>query len=362
MISATTLFSAALLSLPLAGSVLAQEVEKLHVSSYNVQIHYPEPIALFSADLGPNYIANEIASLSLGEIAKVAAEELKIDAQVIRDALTVTPVEGTDFAWIVAKTTDPALSKSIVHGIIQTYVSNRSQRERDIAVRRLSALDDEVVVQGDLVQEHRKELVVLTQQYGIPYFEGSGMDMGRMTETHYQACLDRLTNLEGERLLPQAQLETLKNGNEENLVMTAIAIEIPGNSVGASYEKSLESAAEVSSMLANGLADDEPSVVAQKTRALQTTQDVKKAILNLKGLLEAKLQILDRQIEKCTKAADEAQQNAVELSIKQYNYTQSRRRYEAARDFYEQLSERQQEARVALRMPKTPLTIRERTE
>ena len=55
-------------------------------------------------------------------------------------------------------------------------------------------------------------------------------------------------------------------------------------------------------------------------------------------------------------------EETVELSLKQHNYNQAKEDYEQTRDMLREMKIKQQEARLLLKMPKTPVTIHERAK
>ena len=70
--------------------------------------------------------------------------------------------------------------------------------------------------------------------------------------------------------------------------------------------------------------------------------------------------LLELQIRALSKITDERQDDAIQLSLKQSNHTQAKNQYEQARSMLNEMKQKQQETRVALQMPMTPLIIRQR--
>ncbi|YCM43483.1 hypothetical protein V2O64_19425 [Verrucomicrobiaceae bacterium 227] len=304
-----------------------------HTSTAVVEIHSTRSYALDPLKESPNFIANEIASMSMGSVITVAAHGLQIEPLIIRNSLKVTRVEGTDFARIDVTLDDQQQAQSIANEVIKSYITLRNSAERDRAEMQLVALDDELTLQGDLVQEHRNELTVLIQQYGIPYFEGDqSFQVGKAENQLYRQEQQRLQRLETEKQKHQAHLHVLTNAAPEKRLGIAAAINIPNNPV------------------------------ARHLKENQTLPEGENHLDQLTAILETNLQITEQEIALAISSVDKLQENAIDLSLKQHNYNQARNDYERALAFYEKLERRQQETRHILKMPKTLLTMHERPE
>jgi hypothetical protein len=265
-----------------------------------VQIPPSTPALADPAPRTDNFIANEIASRSMGEVLKMASKNSKWEASgadltEIQKGINVTRIEGTDMASITATTVGSLSGKKIVDSIIQAYLETRKNIEFEMSQKTLDALDNELIAQSDLVQDHRKELTVLIQQYGIPYF------------------VDHTPNPLG-----QAEVEMFTQARKE-------------------------------------LAELETK--AALTRANLDLPDQDEATRKKFG---DQIELLELQIRALSKITDERQDDTIHLSLKQSNYTQAKNQYEQARAMLNEMKQKQQETRVALQIPMTPLIIRQR--
>ena len=201
-----------------------------------IQIHPTKPnfyttnesfIANELATLNENFIANEIASLSLGVNLTAAAlmgnwESQDIDPNNIQKNLVVTRISGTDMARITLHSDDPDQAKNIIEALIESYLVTRKKNEENRAKKALNALDNERRLQSDLVQDYRKELTVLIQQYGIPYFDGGsdGNHLGASEKAMFQSARAKLADLETELALLSAKNEALERDEDEQAKLT----------------------------------------------------------------------------------------------------------------------------------------------
>lgn len=258
-----------------------------HESTAIIQILPTTPVLSDPGYRTENFIDNEIASLSMGAVITRAIEEKNwkeqgLNLEDIQNSLKVARIPGTDMARITAFSDDKFTAKKIVESIIDAYVSNRKKVEVDLSERSLEALDSELIAQSELVQDHRKDLTVLIQQYGIPYFHNAPNPLGKTELAMFIASRERLLEIEIEAALLEAKDE------------------------------------------------------------------------------REKLKIIHAEIQALQKITDERQDDTVDLSLKQYTYNKAKEAYEQARSLFHTMKETQQEARVALKMPRTPIIIRQR--
>ena len=247
-----------------------------------------------------NFIANEITSLSLGTNLTAAASKNNwkpkdINLDEVQKNLVVTQIPETDMARITLHSDDPDQAKKIINDIISSYVNQRKTTEEDRAKKALQALGSKRFSQSDLVQDCRKELTVLIQQYGIPYFDGGsdGNHLGASEKAMFQSARAKLADLETELALLSAKNEALERDEDEQAKLTL------------------------------------------------------------------QLEVLEKQVPKMRNIVDARKKHAISLSLKQTNYTQAKEYYEQARRVLREMKKKHTEAEILLKMPRDPITIRQ---
>ncbi|MDG2400040.1 MAG: hypothetical protein P8M04_05675 [Akkermansiaceae bacterium] len=247
-----------------------------------------------------NFIANEIASLSLGTNLTAAASENNweskdINLDNVQKNLVVTQIPGTDMASITLHSDDPDQAKKIIEAIIISYIKQRRTMEEDRAKRALDALDNEAMEQEDLVQDYRKELTVLIQQYGIPYFDdgSAGNHLGVSEKAIFQSARAKLADLETELALLRAKNEALERDEVEQAKLTL------------------------------------------------------------------QLQVLEKQVLEIREMVDARKEDAITLSLKQTNYTQAKEQYEQSRGMLREMKKQHSEGKIFLKMSRVLITVRQ---
>ncbi|MDA7622121.1 polysaccharide biosynthesis tyrosine autokinase, partial [bacterium] len=251
--------------------------------------------------------------------------------------------------------------KEIAEAVSQAYIERRNSTEERRAKEALEALNQELQDQGDLVQDYRKALTVLIQQYGIPYFDGrSSGQVGQAEEQMYRRAQEKLDGLEQSRDQIQIQIRRLIDTPNEDLIRTAAGLELPENQVTAYYTGYRAAEEQVSAMIASGLGPNHPEVKATKLRAEGALKNAGKEVVSLKEVLETRLNLVDKQVEKMKQMVREKKDGTVDLSMRQHQYNSAKEEYEQSRMMYREMSVKQQQQRVLLKMPRTPITLHER--
>ena len=364
----------------MTAAVITSVMPEKYESTSVVQVH-PSMITISptghsgQASIGSvmtrSYMENEFETINAPETLRQAAETLDLprlwskdmDDVVLelRKMIRTNPRRGTDFIEITVRHSKPEEAKEIADAISTAYVKRRNDEERKRAEEALEALDDELTLQGDLVQEHRKELTVLIQQYGIPYFDGrsSGL-VGATEEEMYRNAQGKLDNFQTQRDQLTIQIQKLMDVKNEEIVQAAAGLDLPENMVTTYYTAYRNALDEMAAMQAEGLGPNHPNVASMKERAESQLEYARNEVVTLKKVLDTKLQLIDRQVEEMEKMVRDKQGITIDLSLKQNTYNQAKEDYEQSRDMYREMKIKQQEARVLLKMPKTPITLHEK--
>ena len=117
-----------------------------------------------------NYMENAFETIIAPETLRMAAQDIDLPTRWSMDMdtvitnlkgiVTTTPRRGTDFIEINVRHGKPDDAKAIADAVARAYMERRKGTEVDRAERALKALDNELIAQSDVVQDHRKELTV----------------------------------------------------------------------------------------------------------------------------------------------------------------------------------------------------------
>ena len=364
----------------LTAAVITSVMPRKYQSTSVVQIH-PAMMSLdpfgrgnqvqSGAIVTRSYMENEFETIVAPETLVRAARQIDLATRwemeeeevvgVLKGIVETQPRRGTDFIEIEVRHANQEDAKDIAEAIAEAYINRRKTSELDRAQEALSTLDVELQKQGDQVTNKRKALTVLIQQYGIPYFDGrSGSSAGLTEEVLFRKAQEKLDELEQNSAHLKIQIDKLINTPPEDLLRTAAGLDLPENQVTFYYTKYRDAVEKVQSIQAQGLGPNHPEVQAVASQARGSLDNAQKEVSSLKDVLETKLKLIDRQVERMREMVEQKQDDTVDLSIQQHKYNQAQTEYESARDMHDQMKIKQQEARVLLAMPRNPITLHEK--
>ena len=242
-------------------------------------------------------------------------------------------------------------------GIITANISYFTGIESRKKQLYLEKLNQELQDQGDLVQDYRKALTVLVQQYGAPYFENAGSSLGRTEMALFQKSQENLAELEQQQRLAQIQVRQLLNTADDDLIRLAAGMELPNNRISEYYKSYRTLNEKAEALVAGGLAPDHPNIKTLKQQMERSLSNAGKEVVSLKEILQTQLSLIDKKVEATKTEMRARKDGCVDLSLRQHQYNTAVREYEAARGHYSKMSQQQEELRVEIKMPSAPFYI-----
>ena len=364
----------------MTAAVITIVMPEKYESTSVVQVH-PSTIAVtpFRTSSGVNpgaqptrrYMENEFETIVAPETLKMAAQEANLPARwemeletvvtTLKSIVETEPRMGTDFIEITVRHAKPEDAKLIADKVAQAYIVRRKESEEKRAKDALNALDGELTAQSDRVQDHRKTLTVLIQQYGIPYFdEGHSSPFGMTEQQMYQSARGRLEEYQTQSDQIEIQIDRLMKLTSEELINYAAGLDLPENQVTTYHNQHREAKDRILDLSAQGLGLRHPDVIAMQQRADSAMTKAHEEVVSLRAVLNTKLDLTKRQVKRMDEMVKNRQDDTIALSLKQNDYTQAKEAYEQAREMHREMKMKQQEARVLLKMPRDPITLHEK--
>ena len=364
----------------MTAAVITSVMPRKFESTSVVQVH-PSMIAINpignssgvnpGANMTRNYMENEFQTIVAAETLKTAAKKISLPTRWsmemddvvanLKGVVGASPLRGTDFIQIRVRHAKPDDAKEIADAVSEAYMERRKKAEVDRAKRALDALDEELISQSDRVQDRRKDLTVLIQQYGIPYFDESrSSTLGDTEQQMFRDARQRLAEFETQRDRIEIQIRKLVEMDNEDLVTYAAGLELPENQVTYYFTQFREALGQRETLIAQGLGAGHPDIIAVDQRASGAMENARKEAVSLKAVLKTRLELINRQVDRMEEMVDDRQDDSVDLSLKQHSYTQAKETYEQSRLMLREMKIKQQEARVLLKMPRDPITLHEK--
>ena len=364
----------------MTAAVITSVIPEKYESTSVVHVH-PSTIAITpfrgqssvnpGSQMTAQYLQNEFETIIAPETLKQAAEMAQLPAQwememdvvvnILKGIVETTPRRGTDFIEINVRHASASDAKDIAESVAEAYILRRKKTEEDRAKKALKALDNEKRELSDLVQDYRKDLTVLIQQYGIPYFDGgsAGNRLGLSEQAMFQSARAKLANFETQADQIKIQIDKLVQLTSEELISYAAGLDLPQNQVTSYANQNRQAVDRMLDLSAQGLGRRHPDMVTMNQRAKGALEKAHEEVVSLKEVLKTKLDLVEKQVLKMREMVDDRKEDAITLSLKQTNYTQAKEQYEQARGMLREMKFKHSEATILLKMPRDPITLHE---
>ncbi|MFP6867062.1 MAG: polysaccharide biosynthesis tyrosine autokinase, partial [Roseibacillus sp.] len=254
--------------------------------------------------------------------------------------------------------------RDIAREVAEAYKDRRDSEERDRAMMALNALETEVRSQEDLVEEKRKLFHTIVKAVGIPFIEevfGSGQ-MGRSEEEILRVAQMQQFEREKEKRGLEIQIKTLLRLKSDDLMKFAEGLGLPGSSVPKLFEQFLAGKRQVSALRASGLGEKHPQVLMTIISQRELESDLQGAVVVLQETLRTQLQLVNDQLEQLKVVVEERRFEAVDKALQSQDYLEAKQDYQSAKTMLQTMKITNSSKRIALKIPKNPITIHEESK
>jgi len=328
-----------------------------------IQIHPALKIpGMENQEVPDDYLDQALKNIRSEAVLNIASQKSGETPEDIQKSLSLAPRRGTDFIDITAAHNDRGSAVRIANAVTDAYIEHRKTIEINKVEKALEALDVELEKQADAVEDSRKALTVLIQQYGLH----SNKPVGITEERYLQKAREKLEELEQGKAVLKTQIDKITNALPDELVRTAAGLKIPDNQVAFHYTKYRTEQESAGTLQAQGLGAGHSEIKLANARAAAALREAQKEVESLKEVLSVRLKLIKSQIERMqemiSRKMDSVGDKTASSSRSQHNYEEALSDYEALRDQHSEKKVKQQEARVLLNMDRDPVTIHERAK
>jgi hypothetical protein len=137
--------------------------------------------------------------------------------------------------------------------------------------------------------------------------------------------MDMFTQLEGEKMQMEAQIQSLLKYDSEALLIYASGLDLPDNIIKTIYPQYLELKRQIEGMKASGLGDRHPTVVSNKRILDQMKGQLDEGVINLRTRLQGQLDMVVERLAKVEIRKKETKKDALERSIDTTDYVDAKR-------------------------------------
>ena len=280
---------------------------------------------------------------------------------VLAGIVTVQQVRDTDLIEIRVRHTQPEDARDIADMVAREYASRRSEMEMERAQDVLSALDAELEIQENKVEEKRKALDTIIKTLGIPPNVSGAVDEFGRSQDEINGMAERQRyEAVREREQLHTQIKSLLRFKGENLWRYAAGLKLPQNGASVLYHEYRADLRNMNSLAAGGMGDAHPEMVAQSARVDVAEKELEREVVAIRKLLESQLMTVEKHQEKLKMAAPSPDSKPPVKEIVPPAYASAKRDYDAARELQQSQKLTQSSRRIQLRIPRSPVTIHER--
>ncbi|NNC90844.1 MAG: polysaccharide biosynthesis tyrosine autokinase [Akkermansiaceae bacterium] len=357
--------------------VLPKKYQSIAVVQVNPSVQEVDPFggsmgqAVTGAYMTRQFFATEFKVIVAEQTLKRVVDRLDLTSRwnqnpdsivgTLKGIVSTEQVRGTDLIEIRVRHPSAQDARDIAEKVAEAYKERRTSMEMDRAHRALNALDTELRDQEDLVEEKRKVLDTIVQAVGIPYFEGvrgSG-EIGRSQEDIYKTAERQLYELEREKQQLDIQIKTLLKLESDDLMKYAAGLNLPNNGVTTLYEAFQSTVRELDALRASGLGARHPNVAMLARKVDSIKGDLERTVVALREILQTQLELVESRLEKMGEVVSHRRDAAVDKALESHDYIEAKREYEQAQQMLQSMKLQHSSKRIALQIPKNPITIHE---
>ncbi|MEO1837355.1 MAG: polysaccharide biosynthesis tyrosine autokinase [Akkermansiaceae bacterium] len=357
--------------------VLPKKYESVSVVQVNPAVLELDPLAgmtgppTIGAYYTRSYMQNEFKAIEAEKTLQRVVDVLDLTNRwgtdrnttllLLKKVLKTEQIRGTDLIEIRIRHQKREDALAIAKQVATAYQERRKDEERARATQALDALETEVRSQEDLVEEKRKLFHTIVKAVGIPYIEelrGSGQ-MGRGEEEILRIAQMQLFEREKEKRGLEIQIKTLLRLDSEDLRKYAAGLGLPDSVVPAMHSQFMAGKRSMAAMAASGLGAKHPSIAMAKISQDALKVDLDQQVVVLQEVLQTQLNLVDSKLDKLSEVVEERRFDAVDKALQSQDYVEAKQDYESAKGMLRTMKITNSSKRIALKIPKNPITIHE---
>ncbi|MEN8679367.1 MAG: hypothetical protein ABF391_04875, partial [Akkermansiaceae bacterium] len=280
---------------------------------------------------------------------------LQMKPEALKKSLEISQVRENGFIKITAHHDDKTMPKLMVTTLLDSYRKFRKDQEKKWSTDQLSALARSIKEQEKIVLNTSKDNA--TWAYGIPYFDSG--DLQKTEEQMIQSAKDKLAQFEKQAALTKKQIGKLEKLDDEQLILYAAGLELPGNEVAIYYEQYKEATGNRQRLLDRGLGRTHPDIEREEERMRTTLDKAKEECRTILKNLKIKLKLVEAQIPKMGQMLEDRGSENESLESRQLTYRRAREEHEDAKLLLRELEARKERVRSFFESTESFFTIRD---
>jgi polysaccharide biosynthesis transport protein len=282
----------------------------------------------------------------------------------LKSIVNTQNIRGTDLISISVRYTDKVDAKNICSEVAKAYTAYRAGIETRDADKGIAELKKAIQVQADKVEDLSSNLTTIAKTKQIIYegqgslygLSGGNQDQGaRSAGEAYDKALREKSQLE-------SQINSLLKINGDELLVTAVGLDLDNNIIRALYPEYLEKVRIIDTLKNNGLGEQHPTVKSAKDQKETLKQQLDEGVVNLRKTLQTKLSMAEGILSSSERMKKETREKAINHGIDARDYVDAKRLFEYEQEILQSMEIKIKTVEVSERISEQPIEVHEEAQ
>jgi capsular exopolysaccharide synthesis family protein len=270
-------------------------------------------------------------------------------AEVLRARLKVAPITDSRLARVLYTDADASRAQRILSAVVDTYVEQNLDTSLDATNKTVEWLDTQLTRLKSDLESQEMELHDFKIKYNL--LSVSYDDQSNMVRAEIQQLNTDLTALKGRKEAVAARLAVLKDVDPQDPGEIPTTELLANGNLGDLRTSYVSAKREAAMLRAAGKGDNHPEMQAANAQAEATRLALVQELQNIKNGAQMELAGVNRQLAGLTDLYDAARHEALELNLKELEYSRLQRSKENTEKLFGLVLERSTESGLAKMAP-----------
>ena len=270
-------------------------------------------------------------------------------AEVLRSRLKVEPIEDSRLARVKYTDADPVRAQRVLAAVVDTYVEQNLDTSLDATNKTVEWLDTQLTRLKSDLESQEMELHDFKIKYNL--LSVSYDDQSNMVRAEIQQLNGDLTALKGRKEAVLARLTALKSIDPQDPSEIPTTELMSNGALGELRTSYLTAKREVAVLKASGKGDNHPMVASANAQVDAVRGALTQELQNVKNGAQMDLATVNRQVGGLTDLYESARHEALELNLKELEYSRLQRSKENTEKLFSLVLERSTESGLAKMAP-----------
>jgi polysaccharide biosynthesis transport protein len=291
------------------------------------------------------FLTNRMAGEAPGNV-KVSIEAA---AEGLRSRLKVEPIEDSRLARVKYTDADPERTQRILSAVVDTYVEQNLDTGLDATNKTVEWLDTQLTRLKTDLESQEMELHDFKIKYNL--LSVSYDDQSNMVRAEIQQLNSELTSLKTRKQAVVARLAALNSVNPKDPAEIPTSELLASPSLAELRTEYVKAMGEVAVLKSTGKGENHPEVRALASRVDGTRAAVLQELRNLQNGAQMDLVTVNRQVSGLSGLYDGARKEALQLNLKELEYSRLHRSKDNTEKLFSMVLERSTESGLSKMMP-----------